>query len=139
MKLASAPEMGEPSSTEEDSNSSIGDTVVDPRQRVAEDQATIVSTVRSGMSLARTFQSATIESQFSEPSIFDNMSISAHSSRRFRPAESVTSFATSVGEGLGQGQRRVPNLPEDHVYGSTFQCRICGDVLTGIRHRADWK
>jgi hypothetical protein len=139
MKLASAPDMAEVSSTGDDDNSSIGDTIVDPRRQAAEDQETIVSTVRSSISLTRTFQSATIESQFSEPSIFDNMSISIPATRRVRPAESVTSFATSVAEGVGHGQRRVPNLPDDHGYGSTFQCKICGEILAGIRHRADWK
>lgn len=138
IRLASAPEMEE-SSAADDENSSTGETIVDPRREAFEDQQTITSTVRSSISVARTCQSITIKSQFSEPSIFDHMSSSAAVTRTVRPAESVTSFATSGAEGMGHGQRRVPNLPDQHVYGSTFQCKICGDVLTRIQHRADWK
>lgn len=120
-------------------DSSIGDTIVNPRHGVVEDQQTIGSTVRSSISLSKRFQSITISSQFSEPSIFDSMSLSVTDARRVRPAESVISFASSVAEGMEHGQRRVPNLPEDHEYGSRFQCQICGQILTGIRHRAGWE
>lgn len=137
-KLASAPEMEENTSVEDDS-SSVGGTVVDPYRQVVQDRQTIGSTVRSSTSLTNTFQSITIASEFSEPSIFDNLSISIPVSRRVRPAESVTSFATSAADGLEHGQRRIPSLPEDHEYGSPFQCRICGDILAGVRNRADWK
>lgn len=132
LKLASAPEIGAQSSASEDERTSIRGTIVP-------DQQTIISTDPSNMSHAITFQSVTIESQFSDPSIFDNMSVSVRAARRFRPPESVTSFTTSVAEGLDQGQRRVPGLPADHVYGTPLTCKICGDLLTGIQHRADWK
>jgi hypothetical protein len=138
IKFESAPGMDETSSTEEDS-SSLEATIVDPRRNIVEDQQTIVSTIRTSISLTRTVQSTTIASDFSDPSIFDNMSISVPLARRVRPPESVTSFATSMAEGLDQGQRRIPNLPEEHEYGSPFQCQICGDVQTGIRNRGDWK
>jgi hypothetical protein len=138
MKLASAPEMGE-FYAEDDGNSSTGDTIVDAGRQVVEDQQTIVGTARSSISVTRTFQSTTIESRFSDPSIFDNASIHVPTPGRVRRAESVTSFATSVARGMDYGQRRVPNLPVDHVYGSTFRCNICGDTLTTIRHRSDWK
>jgi hypothetical protein len=132
VKFVSAPEIGTQSSSSEDNRTSIGDTIV-------LNQQTLISTDPSNTSHAITFQSVTIESQFSEPSIFDNMSISIPPARRVRPAESVTSFATSVADVPGQGLRRVPHLPADHVYGTAIQCKICGDMLTGIQHRADWK
>jgi hypothetical protein len=137
VKLASAPQWDDEFSGDDDDNSSLENTIVGPLQQVIDDQQTIVSTVPPNSSIARTFQSVTIESQFSEPSIFDNASTSLPVARRVRRTESVTSFATSVAEG-NQGQRRTPNLPGDHVYGSAFQCKICGEVLVGIRHRADW-
>jgi hypothetical protein len=137
-KLASAPEM-EGNTSAEDDSSSVRGAVLDPRCQVAQDQQTIGSTVRSNISLANTFQSIAIASEFSEPSIFDNLSISIPVARRVRPAESVISFATSAADGLEHGQRRIPSLPEDHEYGSPFQCQICGDILAGVQNRADWK
>ena len=137
-KLASAPEMEE-SSWAEDDSSSVGGTFVGSHHQVAQDQQTIGNTVRSSISFTNTFQSITIASEFSEPSIFDNLSISIPVARRVRPAESVTSFATSAADGFEHGQRRIPSLPEAHEYGSPFQCQICGDILTGVRNRADWK
>jgi len=134
MKLASAPEMEAQDFVDDDGGSSIDDTIVDPRLQHHQ-----TNTIRSSISLTRTFQSVTVESRFSDPSMFDSMSVSVPAGRRVRPAESATSFATSVAEGYVQGQRKVPNLPEDHVYRSAFQCKICGDILTSIRHRADWK
>jgi hypothetical protein len=138
IKFASAPGMDETSSTEDDS-SSLEVTVVDPRRYIVEDQRTFVSAVPTSISLTRTLQSTAIASDFSDPSIFDTMSISVPPVRKPRPPASVTSFATSIADGLDQGQRRIPNLPVEHEYGTPFQCQICGDVVTGVRNRADWK
>jgi hypothetical protein len=134
--LASAPEAGDSSSISDKDDSSIADTIVGPRRGSYGDQETTISTGRSSISLTQTFQSVTISSQFSEPSIFDRMSVLIPTTRKSRPTESVTSFTSSV---LEQGQRRVPNLPEDHDYSSSFQCKICGEILNSIRHQADWK
>ena len=138
MKFESAPGMHETSSTE-DGGSSLDAIIVDPHRNIVKDQQTVVSTIRTSISLTRTVQSTAIASDFSDPSLFDIMSISVPRARRVRPPESDTSFATSMAEGLDQGQRRIPNLPEQHEYGSPFQCQICGDVQTGIRNREDWK
>lgn len=136
-KLATAPEMDMNSLTDDDA-SSAGDTVVDQTHQSAHG-GTLASTVRSSMSVPSTFPSTTTGSGFSEPSIFDSQSISApRAGRPYSFAESITSFATSRGDGLDYGQRRVPNMPE-HEFHSPFQCNVCGDVKTRIRHRADWK
>jgi hypothetical protein len=122
-----------------DDTSSSGDTVVGNQRRVAPDEVTLASTVRSSMSLPSNYQSITTGSGFSELSIFDSQSISVpRGSRPYSFAKSNTSFATSRADGLDYGQRRIPNMP-DHEFDSPFQCNICGDVLTRIRHRADWK
>lgn len=122
-----------------DDNSSSGDTVVGRRRQIAPDDATLASTVRSSLSVPSTYESITTGSAFSDPSIFDNQSIPVpRTSRPYSFAESMTSFATSMADGLGYGQRRIPNMP-DHDYDAPFQCPICGDVVTRIRHRADWK
>jgi hypothetical protein len=137
-KLNSAPEFNDGSSST-DGSSSIEDTVVDPRRRVGHDQQTIGSTVRSSMSAFSHQQSITTAFGFSEPSIFDNQSIHAPVARRVSRAESVTSFATSMADGPDRGHRRIPNLPEDHEYGSTFPCPFCGEILRDVQNRADWK
>jgi hypothetical protein len=137
-KLSSAPVMTENSSLDDD-NSSSADTVVGRQHQNAPDTATQASIVRSSLSIPSTYQSITTGSKFSDPSIFDNQSIIApRASRPFSYAESMTSFATSMADGLEYGQRRIPNMP-DHEYDASFQCHVCGDVLTRIRHRADWK
>lgn len=122
-----------------DDNSSSGDTVVGLERHVAYDEVTLASTLRSSLSIPSTYESITTGSGFSDPSIFDNQSSSAPRARRpYSIAESMTSFATSRADGLEYGQRRIPNMP-DHEYDAPFQCYICGDILTTIRHRTDWK
>lgn len=93
----------------------------------------------SSFSHPSTYQSSTTRSGFSEPSIFDRGSISISHGRRGSIAESMTSFASSAMDGSGPGQRRVPNLPDNYDFESPFECPICGDILTQLRHRADWK
>jgi hypothetical protein len=119
---------------------SDAETALDPMR----DQAVInhgrPSVIRSSIGSACNYQSITTASNFSEPSIFDRDSarIPPHHRRR-SVAESLTSFATSVAEGDENGQRRFPSLPSNHDFDSSFQCKICGDLLNDISNRADWK
>jgi len=114
-----------------------GDTVVgDSERQVTRYEA---STLGSSFSHPSTYQSSTTRSGFSEPSIFDRDSILIPNHQRRSIAESTTSFASSTMDGSGPGQRRVPNLPDNYDFGSPFECPICGDILTELRHRADWK
>lgn len=54
------------------------------------------------------------------------------------PSES--SLATSFGdEESGFIRRGIPKLPEDHEWGATFKCIVCGDVLRNIDNAARWK
>jgi hypothetical protein len=136
-KFASAPAFDE-NAFNNDDDSSADATVVDGNHSVAPSQQSSYSNIRSRMSHPSTHQTITTASGFSEPSIFDNQSISIRISGP-RTAESVTSFATSLADGLEHGQRQIPKLPENHDYGSAFQCTICGEILTQVRTRADWK
>jgi hypothetical protein len=78
-------------------------------------------------------------SALSDSSIFDYMPLRFNVSRARSVAESVTSFSSSTAGGAHEGQRRVPSLPEDHDWGASFQCQICGNTLQNIRCRSDWK
>lgn len=123
----------------DDFHSSSGGTIVGDQPRSAMGGTPPASIVRSSFSMPTTYQSITTGSTFSEPSIFDNLSIHAPDANRPASfAESFTSFATSRADEQEYGQRRIPNMP-DHEHDPPFQCHICGDVLEHIRHRADWK
>lgn len=124
-------------SNEESDIEDTDDTVVgDSEPRLTRYEA---STVGSSLSHPSTYQSSTTRSGFSEPSIFDRGSILIPNLQRRSSAESMTSFASSTMDGSGPGQRRVPNLPDNYDFESPFECPICGDILTELRHRADWK
>lgn len=120
-----------------DDNATISEGTVRPHDRRISQIYT--STIRSSISLPSTYPSVTTRTDFSEHSIFDQNSIIIPSKSRYSVAESVTSYSSSLAEGTLYGQRRLPNLPGDHDFELPFQCQICGDTLTRIRHRADWK
>ncbi|TAQ84989.1 hypothetical protein B7494_g6698 [Chlorociboria aeruginascens] len=134
-KLAAAPPMSGISSSDSQ-QSSDRDTVMPISQRGDFiDRNTDSSTVRASTDVSSAYQTVTT-SNYSESSIFDRNSMVP---TRRSIAESVTSFVTSVAEGIDDGQRRIPTLPDDHDFESPFQCQICGDVLRNIRNRVDWK
>lgn len=56
-----------------------------------------------------------------------------------RKPESVTSFATSVGDELDRGRRRIPNPLGGHIFGTPFRCQYCGEMQRDIHNRAHWK
>jgi hypothetical protein len=91
--------------------------------------------------LSNVYQSTVTDSLFSDVSLFDRELASPRITRRaITTAPSVTSFATSNASDWGGGnRRRAPSLPQSHVFGTSFQCRICGDILRDIRNKADWK
>lgn len=125
-----------------DSDSSSADeTVVDPMHRQAAGNGSPrASIVRSSISFASNYQSITTASNFSDASIFDRGSAHiATLQHRQSIAESFTSFATSIAEGVDNGQRRLPSLPPNHDFDSPFQCKICGTIRRDISNRADWK
>jgi hypothetical protein len=109
------------------------DTVIAPNNRSSDFSAPSVhSTVRPPSH----YQSVTTRSAFSDPSLFDGDSIAERrQSRNIWVAESVTSFVTSLADGPEYGQRRVPQLPEDHNFDAPFQCQACGDIQLNIRNR----
>ena len=51
---------------------------------------------------------------------------------------SGTSFASSLAE-KERGTLRVPPTPHEVAKGKPFQCSFCGQVLSWIRNRRDWK
>lgn len=53
---------------------------------------------------------------------------------------SDTSVGTSVNDTYSYSvRRRVPQLPENHEWGTAFQCVVCGDFLKSIKSPASWK
>jgi hypothetical protein len=117
---------------------SRGDTVTDIHPSSHSDQRPTDS-IMSGVTRPSVHQSVTTASGFTEPSLFDTSSHLPHGARPDRVAESVTSFATSMADGLGHGQRRIPRPPENHDFQGPFRCQICGIILTDIHNLADWK
>lgn len=53
-------------------------------------------------------------------------------------ATSHTSFISSIPE-REEGRLRVPREPLEVSTGKPFQCYICGEILSSIRNRVDWK
>lgn len=53
-------------------------------------------------------------------------------------AASHTSFISSISE-REEGRLRVPREPLEVGAGKPFQCYICGESLSNIRNRVDWK
>jgi hypothetical protein len=53
-------------------------------------------------------------------------------------AASHTSFASTQSDVPG-GRLRVPPTPPEVAQGLSFACYICGDVLTDVKNRIDWK
>jgi hypothetical protein len=53
-------------------------------------------------------------------------------------AASHTSFASTQSDAPG-GRLRVPPTPPEVAQGLSFACYICGDVLTDVKNRIDWK
>lgn len=49
---------------------------------------------------------------------------------------SHSSFASSIAE---QGVRRVPKTPDAVSTGAPFVCEICGNTVTNVRNRTQWK
>lgn len=140
MKLAENQRMSTISSSDSDT-SSADETVTDAMHRqAAGNRSSRASGVGSSMSFASNYQSITTASNFSETSIFDSNSARISTlQHRESMAESFTSFATSIAEGVDNGQRRLPSLPLNYDFASPFPCKICGSVQRGISNRADWK
>ena len=53
-------------------------------------------------------------------------------------APSHTSFVSSFSE-KEEGRLRVPREPVEVGAGRPFQCYLCGEILSSIRNRGDWK
>jgi hypothetical protein len=55
-------------------------------------------------------------------------------------APSETSLATSFNEEDSNIiRRRIPQLPENHEWGTAFRCIVCGDTLRDVDSPARWK
>lgn len=78
-------------------------------------------------------------SMFDESSIFDYANAGVVSMKRAPAPQSVTSFATSLGDDSSSGRRRVPELPSTYEFGTPYECQFCGDELEVVKHRADWR
>ena len=77
-------------------------------------------------------------SLFERSSAFHDSGIGTTVASQATYAQSHTSFASSKSEGEGEG-RRVPPMPAEVRAGKPFRCHICGDILSWIKHRNDWK
>lgn len=140
IKLSLAPQIDDVVLSDDDDNrSSTEETIAGPQDRALLDQQPPPSIVHSNYTVTSGYQSTVTASAFSGSSIFDSDPVTI--TRRPVPLapQSVTSFATSINDGSDNGLRRIPNLPENHIFGTPFQCQVCGDVQRGIHSRVQWK
>lgn len=74
-------------------------------------------------------------------STFDNEPRSSEITRHVERPGSVTTFASSAGEGAEsskQLRRGIPKMPSDQPRGTDFSCTICGDRLFNVWSPQQW-
>lgn len=79
-----------------------------------------------------------ISSVFRPNSAFHDSGIGTSVPPQTLYAESHTSFISSNNEGDSYSLR-VPPMPTEVNLGKSFQCQLCGQRLTRIKNRIDWK
>ena len=99
--------------------------------------------VRSGMAkITRGVEEECIRedpcSTFRPYSAFHDSGIGPSVPAQTQYAASHTSFVSSVSE-KNEGRLRVPREPVEVGAGRPFQCYLCGEILSNIRNRHDWK
>ena len=77
-------------------------------------------------------------SVFQPGTTFHDSGIGTSVPARTQYAPSHTSFRTSNTEG-GLRSLRVPPTPLEATHGKPFRCYLCGDMLSTIRTRTQWK
>ena len=77
-------------------------------------------------------------STFKPYSAFYDSGIGPSIPTQIQYAPSHTSFVSSVSE-KEEGRLRVPREPVEVGAGRPFQCYLCGEILSNIRNRGDWK
>ncbi len=77
-------------------------------------------------------------STFKPYSAFHDSGIGTSVPAETQYAPSHTSFNSSDTE-REEGHLRVPREPVEVGTGNPFQCYLCGDILSSIRNRVDWK
>ena len=77
-------------------------------------------------------------STFRPYSAFKDSGIGPSAPTQSQNAPSHRSFVSSVSEKEG-GRLRVPREPVEVGAGRPFQCYLCGELLSSIRNRGDWK
>ena len=80
----------------------------------------------------------TARSVFQPDTTFHDSGIGTSVPARTQYAPSHTSFRTSNTEG-GSRSLRVPPIPLEATDGKSFRCYLCGNMLSTIRTRTQWK
>ena len=80
----------------------------------------------------------TARSVFQPDTTFHDSGIGTSVPARTQYAPSHTSFRTSNTEG-GLRSLRVPLTPLEATDGKSFRCYLCGDMLSTVRTRTQWK
>lgn len=81
------------------------------------------------------FQSAFVPTEFDDSGLGSSVAFAPHVTRS---VASHTSFMSSHAD-REKGRLRVPHTPADVLEGVAFTCWICGNELSSIRNRIDWK
>lgn len=75
-------------------------------------------------------------------SVFDTLMVSAPDPTRLKASKtalSVTTFASSLDESDRRERgRRLPKMPDDQPWGTSFNCSVCGDKLHDVWSSAEW-
>lgn len=75
-------------------------------------------------------------------SVFDTFKVSTSErvrEKRKKAPLSVTTFASSLESDNRQvNERGIPKMPDDHPWGTPFNCTLCGDLLSNVWSSAQW-
>lgn len=83
----------------------------------------------------RSFQSTFVPTEFHDSGLGSSVAFAPHVTRS---VASHTSFMSSHAD-HDKGRLRVPHTPGEVFDGVAFTCWICGNKLSSIRNRIDWK
>lgn len=100
------------------------------------------NTLATELSQAKSvFHASNARSILHAPSTFQDSAIGTSLGTTTEYAHSTASHASFASSAADDSHHynRVPPQPEEIVLGKPFRCPICDYVLSGIRHRIDWK
>jgi hypothetical protein len=79
------------------------------------------------------------KSTFQQFSVFHDSGLGTSLPAQSQVATSVASHTSFLSEEGDRHRRRVPKMPDEVGLGIPFECNLCGQTLSFIKNRIDWK